>query len=318
MTGTPGVPPAVGGGPADATTRVRQDGPVAVRDTVGSAAAGRGDPTVLARPGLAWRAERRPHGPATVAYRSVDVDVVEVAAWGPGAEQAVAAAPDVVGAGDDPSALRTDHPRLRELHRRHPGMRFGRLGPLGSLLPSIVLGQRVTGVEAARSWRRLVHRWGEVAPGPGADLGLHVAPAPGVLARLAYHELHPLGVERRRARTIAEVARHDRHIEALAVLPPVEAQAGLQTVPGVGPWTAGLAVQLGLGAPDVVVVGDLHLPSLVTWALAGERRGTDDRMLELLEPFAGQRARVVRLLAAAGDHPPRRAPRARIQPIARR
>jgi len=45
--------------------------------------------------------------------------------------------------------------------------------------------------------------------------------------------------------------------------------------------------------------GDLHLPHVVSWALAGERRGTDERMLELLEPYRGQRGRVVRLLMAA-------------------
>ena len=44
-------------------------------------------------------------------------------------------------------------------------------------------------------------------------------------------------------------------------------------------------------------------PGLVCWALAGERNGTDERMLELLEPYAGQRARVVLLIERAG-YPP--------------
>jgi hypothetical protein len=47
----------------------------------------------------------------------------------------------------------------------------------------------------------------------------------------------------------------------------------------------------------------------VTWSLAGERRGSDERMLELLEPYRGQRGRVVRLLELAGSGPARRGPR---------
>jgi 3-methyladenine DNA glycosylase/8-oxoguanine DNA glycosylase len=66
---------------------------------------------------------------------------------------------------------------------------------------------------------------------------------------------------------------------------------------------------VALGDPDAVSVGDYHLPSQVAWALAGERSGTDDRMLELLEPYRGHRGRVLRLLAAGGVFPPRRGPR---------
>ena len=48
---------------------------------------------------------------------------------------------------------------------------------------------------------------------------------------------------------------------------------------------------------------------MVAWALAGEPRGTDERMLELLEPYRGQRGRVVRLLELAGIAAPRYGPR---------
>ena len=43
-------------------------------------------------------------------------------------------------------------------------------------------------------------------------------------------------------------------------------------------------------------VGDFHLKNLVAFALAGEPRGDDARMLELLAPYAGRRALVVRVL----------------------
>ena len=80
-------------------------------------------------------------------------------------------------------------------------------------------------------------------------------------------------------------------------------------VPGIGPWTAAEVGVRALGDADAVSVGDFHLPSMVTWALAGEPRGTDERMIELLEPYRGQRGRVLRLLELTGVGPPRRGPR---------
>ena len=91
----------------------------------------------------------------------------------------------------------------------------------------------------------------------------------------------------------------------------------LRTFPGIGPWTAAEVGIRAFGDPDAVSVGDFHLPSMVTWALAGEPRGTDERMLELLEPYRGQRGRVLRLLelTGGGGGPPRRGPRLSRQPI---
>jgi hypothetical protein len=47
----------------------------------------------------------------------------------------------------------------------------------------------------------------------------------------------------------------------------------------------------------------------VAYALAGEERADDARMLELLEPYAGHRHRACLLLAHAAPMPPRRGPR---------
>jgi 3-methyladenine DNA glycosylase/8-oxoguanine DNA glycosylase len=73
---------------------------------------------------------------------------------------------------------------------------------------------------------------------------------------------------------------------------------------------------VALGDPDAVSVGDYHLPHVVAWTLAGEPRGDDARMLELLEPFRGQRGRVIRLLVRGGGRPARRAPRAPLRDLA--
>ena len=67
---------------------------------------------------------------------------------------------------------------------------------------------------------------------------------------------------------------------------------------------------------DAVSVGDYHLPNVVAWALASEARADDARMLELLEPYRGQRGRVIRLLEASGIGAPRFGPKMPIRSIA--
>jgi hypothetical protein len=47
----------------------------------------------------------------------------------------------------------------------------------------------------------------------------------------------------------------------------------------------------------------------VCWALAREPRGTDERMLELLEPYRGHRGRVQALLEAGNISAPAYGPR---------
>jgi len=81
-------------------------------------------------------------------------------------------------------------------------------------------------------------------------------------------------------------------------------------------WTSAEVRRVALGDADAVSVGDYHLPHLVAWALAGEPRADDDRMLELLAPFRGHRARVVRLLEVSGIGAPRRGPRLPLRLIA--
>lgn len=63
-------------------------------------------------------------------------------------------------------------------------------------------------------------------------------------------------------------------------------------------------------------VGDYHLKNQVAWVLAGEPRATDERMLELLEPYRGQRTRAIRLIEACPGAP-RFGPRVKLRAIAR-
>jgi 3-methyladenine DNA glycosylase/8-oxoguanine DNA glycosylase len=229
-------------------------------------------------------------------------------AWGPGAERVLAMIPTLLRLAEAPEPLPDAHPTVTHLGRRFPGLRIPRTGAvLESLVPAI-LEQKVIGDEARRALFELVRRHGEAAPGP-PELGLRLPPAPAALAALPYYAFHPLGVERRRAELIRKVAARAAWFEAIVDLPLDAAYARLTAVSGIGPWTAAEVGLRALGDPDAVSVGDFNLPNLVAFALAGEPRGTDARMLELLEPYRGQRARVIRLLELSGIRAPRYGPR---------
>ena len=284
---------------------IRLDAPIDLRLTLMPLRRGLGDPTIRVAAGAVARATRTAAGPATLVVREGGRRL-EAEAWGPGAGPVLDALPAWTGADDRPEAFRPSHPLLAELRRRLPGLRIARSGNVVEALVPAILEQKVTGTEAFAAWRLLVRRYGEPAPGP---LGLYLAPAASTLASLPYHAFHPLGVERRRAETIRRVTARHARLEALVDLPLPEAYRRLVSFPGVGPWTAAEVAVRALGDPDAVSVGDFHLPHLVSWALAGEPRGDDTRMLELLEPFRGQRGRAIRLLEASGIRPPRYGPR---------
>lgn len=259
--------------------------------------------------GTVWRASRGATGPATVQIVPLP-DAVRVRAWGPGAGEAAGRIEQLLGLDDAAEALVPRHASLAEAVRRLPGLRFGRTGAVLEALVPAILEQKVTGEEARAAYRRLVRTYGEPAPGP-VPLRLPVAPA--VLAGLPYHAFHVLGVERRRAELIARVAADAERLESLTALAgegrTAAAHARLTAYPGIGPWTAAEVGARAFGDADAVSVGDYHLPRLVCWALAGEPRGSDQRMLELLAPYAGHRGRVARLLELAGPRLPRRGPR---------
>jgi 3-methyladenine DNA glycosylase/8-oxoguanine DNA glycosylase len=288
------------------TRTVVVDGPLDLRRTLAIHQRGSGDPTMRTIAGRIVRATRTADGPATVALLQSG-DRVEAEAWGPGAERLLEAVPGLIGAEDDRAAFDArHHPLVAELDRRHRGIRIGRTGAVLEALVPAILEQKVTGTEAWRGLRGLVRGWGEPAPGP---FGLRLLPEPAAIATIPYHAFHPIGVERRRADLVRRVADRAIRFEEVLGLSREAAYARLTALPGIGPWTAAEVMLRAAGDPDAVSVGDFHLPNLVAFTLAGEIRGTDERMLELLEPWRGQRARVIRLLETSGLRPPAFGPR---------
>ncbi len=296
-------------------TTLRVPLPVDLALTLGPLRNGSRDPSWAVTGAGTWLAMRTPGGVATMRLVARDRAIV-ARAWGPGEAWAMVHAPGLVGAADDLAGF-APAGRLGEIHRRFAGLRLPRTRRVLEALVPTILGQLVSGMEAQRSYEGLVRRWGEAAPGPKSGPALVAPPAAALLARLPYHALHEVGIEKKRADTILRVARRASRMEEAADMAPAAARARLEAIVGVGSWTSGMVALYALGDADAVPVGDYHLPSTVVYAFTGRARGTEPEMLELLAPFAPHRGRVLRLLVAAGIGAPRFGARRALRRIAR-
>jgi 3-methyladenine DNA glycosylase/8-oxoguanine DNA glycosylase len=287
------------------TRTVPTERPIALGQTLGPMQRGRGDPTMRSARGISERASRTPDGPVSVRFAETSGGI-EAEAWGPGAAWALDRAVAWCGAEDDDAGFDPARGLVRDLWRRHPGLRIPRTGLVTERLIPVILEQKVTGNEARRAYRRLTTSLAEPAPGP---LGLTLPPDPERVAQLPYYAFHPFGVERRRAEVVRAVCARTTWIDETAALPLDEAEDRLSGVHGIGPWTVAEVARIALGDADAVSVGDFHVPNIVAWALAREPRGSDERMLELLEPYRPHRGRVQRLLETSGIRAPAFGPR---------
>ncbi|WP_125615266.1 DNA-3-methyladenine glycosylase family protein [Specibacter cremeus] len=295
--------------------------PVDLARTLGIIGRGPADRTVRLAGDTAWLAFNTPDGPATLGITQAGTDMT-ARAWGPGAEHALAGAPALTGHHDDWSAFdapgfaATLPPLVKEARRRHPAVRLPSTGRVVDALVPAILEQKVTSLEAQRGYATLIRTFGTPAPGIGPGTAvpddLMVAPTPQRWAAIPSWEWHRAGVGPQRSATIMRALRSASGLERLAALPAAEAGAKLQTIPGIGIWTAAEVTQRTHGDADQVSVGDYHLAAYVGWALAGNP--VDDAgMLELLEPWRGHRQRVVRMLGLSGFRKPTFGPRLRIQ-----
>lgn len=244
---------------------------------------------------------RTPDGPGTLHLQRIGDDRVEAEAWGPGADWMINQAPRLLGMEDDLAGFEPPPGKMADVWRSQPFL-LGRTDRLWDSLIGGVFGQKVQVQNAVRARRLLAKNYGDPAPGP---VGGWVLPSPERTAELGYADFHPLGVERKRAEIILRVAREMRRLTNLEQRTPSQVQARLQQIRGIGPWTTAMVTATALGDADAVPVGDFHLPNTVAWHLAGEERGDDERMLELLEPYAGHRWRVLRLAKSLGSAPKR-------------
>ncbi len=260
-------------------------------------------PVMIGPNGSLW-STRTPIGLGTLHMaRPLGGDVVEGQAWGEGAEWMLEQMPRLLGHDDDLTGFSPEG-KLDSLWARTPFLLNRTDRPWDAIVGAVV-GQKVQVTKAVDSRRAIARRFGDPAPGPempGRRRG-HILPSPEVLGRLGYADLHDCGVERKRADTLIRTARELRRLDSLWSRPPVEVRARLEKIRGIGPWTSNLVTAVALGDPDAVPVGDYHIPNVVAWCIAGEPRATDERMLELIEPYRGHRWRVIRLAKGNGPAP---------------
>ena len=298
---------------ADASLRWHPGGPFDLLQTIGILLRGHGDPSIRTTPDGVWMAFTTPAGPATLRLAAGPraAQAVDVQAWGPGAADAVGSVPRLLGSDDDWSAF--DEPMFHatlprmvaEARRRNPAVRLPATGRMIDALVPTILEQKVTVLEARRGYRYLMYRFGTAAPGAGtvAPANLLVQPTPGQWLRIPSWEWHKAGVGPQRSAAVMRALRSAVALERLAALPAAEASAKMQTVSGIGVWTAAEVVQRTHGCPDSISVGDYHLAAYVGAALTG-RRTDDAGMLRLLAPWAGHRQRVVRMIGLSGFRKP--------------
>lgn len=291
-------------------TEYRPRRPLDLARTVLAQRHGAHDPTLTTSGRVLWRASRTPEGLATLALRESAGGLVRAAAWGPGAEWALSQLPALCGAHDDPADFdAARHPLIAASHHRNPGVRIGRTDLVFEALASAIFEQKVTGMQAFAAWRRIVTWFGERAPGP-TPLPMFAPPTTEGWRRIPSWAWHRAGLEPSQSRTVVQAAARGEAIErsALTAADGPDRDRVLTSLPGVGVWTSAETRIRALGDPDAVSVGDYHLAHHVGYALTGSRVD-DEGMLQLLEPWAGQRQRVIRLIYASGVVEPRRGPR---------
>jgi 3-methyladenine DNA glycosylase/8-oxoguanine DNA glycosylase len=295
---------------APLTRTWRPGRPVSLGSTLGIFRHGGGDPAYRRDPdGTIWRACRTPEGPGTlrIAARPADGEV-DGEAWGPGGAWLLDGLPRLLGADDDPTGFEPRHELVRQAQRRHPGWRVPRSGLVLESLAAAAVEQLVTGQEAFRSWRLLLVRHGEAAPGPAGELGLRVPPSAAQWAAIPSWAWLRAGVDPKRSKVVIRAASVAGRLEATVGRPGADAERVLRALPGVGVWTAAEVRQRAHGDADAVSFGDYHLAKNVGWALLGAEID-DDALAELLEPYRPHRYRVQRLLELAGMERPRHGPR---------
>jgi 3-methyladenine DNA glycosylase/8-oxoguanine DNA glycosylase len=231
-------------------------------------------------------------GGACVVEVEADARGVSFSAHGAGEREV---ADDLAGAlatDDGRAAFVPSHPVLAKLHRANPGLRLLRVPWRFDVACSIVLQQRVTVREAWQQWRRIAVRYGELVD------GLRAFPSTDRVARMDSWRFQELGVDPKRARALVTLARDAHRRGTFGWTDAARVRKHLHAVRGIGPWTTEMTLGFGWGDADALPLADLHLPHLVAHALAREPRGSDERMVELLEPYRPQRFRAVRLILA--------------------
>jgi AraC family transcriptional regulator of adaptative response / DNA-3-methyladenine glycosylase II len=184
------------------------------------------------------------------------------------------------------SAHLAKDPALAPLVTRRPGLRVPGAWDGFELAIRALLGQQITVPAAVRLAERLVATHGEPLAEPDRDL-THVFPRPEDLAQA---DLTTLGMPRSRAATLSAVA------AAVVADPDLfcasrgldQAVQRLQSIPGIGEWTAHYIALRQLREPDAFPAADVGLRRALA-NLEGRRRSARE-LVGRAEPWRPWRA----------------------------
>lgn len=149
---------------------------------------------------------------------------------------------------DFPAVAKRD-PVVRDLQARYPGLRPVQFHSPYEAAAWTIIGQRIRMTQAAVIRTRLAIRLGD-----SIDFGGRQLPSFPPPDRFADLQEFP-GLTRRKIEQLQALGRaaSQGHLDAAALhsRPPAESLAHLQTLPGIGPFSAELILLRGAGHPDV-------------------------------------------------------------------
>lgn len=152
-------------------------------------------------------------------------------------------------------AVLASDPKLRALHRRIPGRRLPGVIDAEELAIRAVLGQQVSVAGARTAAARLVAAYGRPLAQPAGDV-THLFPSSEDLADSELGELKMPAARRDTVRLLARsLADQEISLHPGASWDDVHDQ--LESLRGIGPWTASYIVMRGLGNPDAFMASDL-------------------------------------------------------------
>jgi 3-methyladenine DNA glycosylase/8-oxoguanine DNA glycosylase len=179
-------------------------------------------------------------------------------------------------------------PILASIVRRNAGIRLPQLlDPFEGLVRAI-LGQQVSVAGASTITDRLVRLFSRSIAGAKTSPFL-AFPTAADVAEAGADRLRTLGLTRARAATLAGaslcVAEGGLDLERLRHAPAEEAQAALEDLPGIGPWTASYVRMRALGDRDAFPGADLGVIKALD--AAGVERRAIAETAERWRPWRG-------------------------------